>query len=52
MPFQYLNYADMYQDPIGRCGEGIKAQLQDVGKRYDLGGVFQKQVPVGFEVLP
>lgn len=52
IPFQYLNYADVYQDPIGSYGKKVKARLQDVSTRYDPEGVFQKQVPGGFKVFP
>lgn len=52
IPYQYLNYADIYQDPIGSYGDDVKARLQDVSKRYDPKGVFQKQVPGGFKVFP
>lgn len=52
IPFQYLNYADIYQDPIGGYGDEVKARLQDVSRRYDPDGVFQKQVPGGFKVFP
>lgn len=52
IPYQYLNYADISQDPIGGYGEEIKAKLQAASKKYDPEGVFQKQVPGGFKVFP
>lgn len=52
IPYQYLNYADGFQDPIGSYGKEVKARLQDVSRAYDPEGVFQKQVPGGFKVFP
>lgn len=51
IPFQYLNYADIYQDPIGSYGKEMRETLQGVSKKYDPNGVFQKQVPGGFKVF-
>lgn len=50
--YQYLNYADIYQDPINGYGADVKARLQAASKKYDPEGVFQKQVPGGFKVFP
>lgn len=51
IPFQYLNYADISQDPIGSYGQDIKARLQAVSKRYDPSGLFQTGVPGGFKLF-
>lgn len=51
IPFQYLNYADITQDPIGSYGEDIKKRLQEVSLKYDPEGLFQKAVPGGFKVF-
>lgn len=51
IPFQYLNYADKSQDPIGSYGEDIKARLQAVSRRYDPHGLFQTGVPGGFKLF-
>jgi len=52
IPYQYLNYADKSQDPIASYGADVKARLQQVSKRYDPYGMFQKQVPGGFKLFP
>ncbi|KAH9226154.1 hypothetical protein K456DRAFT_1933883 [Colletotrichum gloeosporioides 23] len=49
--FQYLNYADITQDPIGSYGPEVKARLQTVSKKHDPEGLFQKNVPGGFKVF-
>lgn len=51
IPFQYLNYADKSQDPIGGYGDDIKARLQAVSRRYDPHGLFQTGVPGGFKLF-
>jgi hypothetical protein len=51
IPFQYLNYADISQDPIGSYGPDIKARLQAVSKKYDPKGLFQTAVPGGFKLF-
>ncbi|KAM0812559.1 hypothetical protein AB5N19_12550 [Seiridium cardinale] len=51
IPFQYLNYADKTQDPIGSYGEEVKIRLQQVSRKYDPDGVFQKQVETGFKLF-
>ncbi|KAK8122598.1 hypothetical protein PG984_011268 [Apiospora sp. TS-2023a] len=50
-PYVYLNYAASWQDPIGGYGEGNKAFLQDVSRKYDPQGVFQKNAPGGFKLF-
>ena len=50
-PYQYLNYADISQDPIAGYGEAVRERLQVVSREYDPQGVFQKQVPGGFKVF-
>ncbi|KAI1867684.1 uncharacterized protein JN550_006825 [Neoarthrinium moseri] len=51
IPFEYLNYADKSQDPIGSYGEEVKCRLQDASRKYDPDGVFQTQVPGGFKLF-
>lgn len=51
LPFIYLNYADGTQDVFGSWGVKQKAFLQQVSKKYDPYGVFQKQVPGGFKLF-
>ncbi|RFU26415.1 hypothetical protein B7463_g9924, partial [Scytalidium lignicola] len=48
--FQYLNYADPSQDPIGSYGENNVRHLRRMSKKYDPRGVFQKLVPGGFKI--
>lgn len=51
IPFQYLNYADKSQDPIGSYGGTVKARLQAASKKYDPDGLFQTGVPGGFKLF-
>lgn len=51
VPFKYMNYAWDFQDPISSYGEENKAFLQEVSKKYDPEGVFQKGVPGGFKLF-
>ncbi|KAF9876841.1 hypothetical protein CkaCkLH20_05687 [Colletotrichum karsti] len=51
IPFQYLNYADVTQYPIGSYGAEIKARLQTVSEKYDPDGFFQEAVPGGFKLF-
>jgi len=51
IPFQYLNYADKSQDPIGSYGADVKARLQAVSRKYDPRGFFQNAVPGGFKLF-
>ncbi|MCJ1443024.1 MAG: hypothetical protein MMC23_003521 [Stictis urceolatum] len=48
--FQYANYADPSQDPIGSYGATNVKRLRDASKKYDPKGLFQKQVPGGFKL--
>ncbi|KAI1172034.1 oxidoreductase FAD-binding protein [Nemania sp. FL0916] len=50
-PFQYLNYADISQDPFTSYGKQNKARLQAASLKYDPSGVFQKRVPGGFKLF-
>lgn len=49
--FKFLNYASQFQDPIGSYGEDRKKTLQDISKKYDPEGFFQKGVPGGFKLF-
>lgn len=51
VPFKYMNYAWDFQDPISSYGEKNRAFLQEVSKKYDPEGVFQKGVPGGFKLF-
>ena len=50
-PFQYLNYAEKSQDPIGSYGTEMKNRLRAVSRKYDPAGVFQRRVPGGFKLF-
>jgi hypothetical protein len=49
--YKYLNYAFDFQDPIGSYGVKNKQMLQEVSRKYDSGGLFQKGVPGGFKLF-
>jgi hypothetical protein len=48
--FQYLNYADPSQDPIGSYGPENVQSLSKASRKYDPKGIFQRQVPGGFKL--
>jgi hypothetical protein len=48
--FQYINYADPSQDPIGSYGVENVEFLINVSRAYDPSGVWQTQVPGGFKL--
>jgi hypothetical protein len=50
LDFVYLNYAFSFQDPIGSYGAKNKQKLQEVSKKYDPDGLFQRGVPGGFKL--
>ncbi|KAK8008423.1 hypothetical protein PG991_010974 [Apiospora marii] len=50
-PYVYLNYAASWQDPIRGYGDVNKAFLQDVSRKYDPYGLFQKAAPGGFKLF-
>lgn len=50
VPYTYLNYASDFQDPFSSYGEENKRFLQEVGRKYDPEGLFQKNVPGGFKL--
>lgn len=49
--WQYLNYADISQDPIGSYGKEQVKALRAASKKYDPEGLFQKGVPGGFKLF-
>lgn len=51
LDFQYLNYADPSQDPIGSYGAANVAALQATSEKYDPDGFFQTGVPGGFKLF-
>ncbi|MCJ1396412.1 hypothetical protein MMC18_009302 [Xylographa bjoerkii] len=48
--FQYINYADPSQDPIGSYGPENVKRLRAASRKYDPKGVFQTRVPGGFKL--
>lgn len=50
VPYTYLNYASDFQDPFSSYGKENKKFLQEVGRKYDPEGLFQKNVPGGFKL--
>lgn len=50
VPYTYLNYASDFQDPFSSYGEENKKFLQEVSRKYDPEGLFQKNVPGGFKL--
>jgi hypothetical protein len=51
LDFVYLNYSFNCQDLIGSYGAENKRRLQEVSKKYDPEGVFQKAIPGGFKLF-
>lgn len=49
--WQYLNYADILQDPIGSYGKEKVKALRTASRKYDPAGLFQKGVPGGFKLF-
>lgn len=50
-PYQYLNFAASFQDPLGSYGKKQLKKLIKMGEKYDPEGVFQTQVPGGFKLI-
>jgi hypothetical protein len=51
IPYTFFNYASPWQDPIGSYGAENKKTLQEVSKKYDPEGFFQRSVPGGFKLF-
>jgi hypothetical protein len=49
--YVYMNYAYPDQDPISSYGVEQKRTLQEVSKKYDPEGFFQKAFPGGFKLF-
>ncbi|OTB04274.1 hypothetical protein M426DRAFT_321108 [Hypoxylon sp. CI-4A] len=50
VPYVYMNYAFVNQDPVGSYGEASKKHLTEVSKKYDPEGLFQTGCPGGFKI--
>ncbi|KAE9992997.1 hypothetical protein EG327_006966 [Venturia inaequalis] len=48
--WQFLNYADSYQDPLGSYGADNVAKIRAAANKYDPKGVFQTRAPGGFKI--
>jgi hypothetical protein len=48
--WQYLNYADAYQDPLASYGAENLQKIRAAARKYDPEGVFQTKVPGGFKI--
>ncbi|KAI1872941.1 uncharacterized protein JN550_003815 [Neoarthrinium moseri] len=49
-PFEFVNYAAPFQDPMASYGDSNLEFLRGVSEKYDPGRVFQKLVPGGFKL--
>ncbi|KAG8163055.1 hypothetical protein KVR01_007533 [Diaporthe batatas] len=52
LSWEYLNYADETQDPLGTYGAENVKKLREIAQRYDPGEVFQKLCRGGFKLGP
>jgi hypothetical protein len=48
--WQFLNYADFYQDPLGSYGKENVEKIRKAAKEFDPEGVFQTRSPGGFKI--
>jgi FAD/FMN-containing dehydrogenase len=48
--YLYMNYASPWQDPVAGYGAANKAKLQQISKKYDPSGVFEKLQPGYFKL--
>lgn len=49
-PFEYLNYAAPFQNPLASYGAHNLQFLKEVSKKYDPDQIFQRLVPGGFKL--
>ncbi|KAI2970566.1 CAZyme family AA7 [Aspergillus niger] len=49
--FKLMNYSSDFQDPIGSYGPRNKQRLQQISRKYDPNGMFQRAVPGGFKLM-
>src|SRR5688572_13360173 len=49
--YKYMNYAFNFQDPIGSYGLGNSTMVQEVSRKYDVHGLFQKCITRGFKLF-
>lgn len=49
--WQYLNYADYMQNPLGGYGRENVELIRAAAEKYDPTGVFQSRVPGGFKIM-
>jgi hypothetical protein len=48
--WQFMNYADAYQDPLASYGSENVAKIRAAAKRVDPEGIFQTKAPGGFKI--
>ncbi|KAJ4364605.1 hypothetical protein N0V83_009201 [Neocucurbitaria cava] len=48
--WEYMNYADSYQNPLGSYGSENVAKIRAASKKYDPKGIFQTRCPGGFKI--
>ncbi len=49
-PYEYMNYANKFQDPISGYGAASKDRLLAIAQKYDPDGVFQRLQPGSFKL--
>lgn len=49
-PFEFLNNAAPFQDPLGSYGDENLQFMKNVAQKYDPDQIFQTLVPGGFKV--
>jgi hypothetical protein len=48
--WQYLNYADSYQDPLASYGADNVEKIRAAARKFDPQGIFQTKAPGGFKI--
>ncbi|KAF1850327.1 FAD-binding domain-containing protein [Cucurbitaria berberidis CBS 394.84] len=48
--WQFMNYADSYQNPLGSYGAENVAKIKAASAKYDPKGIFQTRCPGGFKI--
>jgi hypothetical protein len=50
LDWQFMNYADAYQDPLGSYGAENVEKIRAAARRVDPEGIFQTKAPGGFKI--
>jgi hypothetical protein len=48
--WQFLNYADAYQDPLASYGSENVEKIRATARKFDPQGIFQSKAPGGFKI--